>query len=246
MRYTILDIAKNIQEKKISVSEIVKLMFENIKNNDVNAYISTFEESAVKKAKNLDDKIKKLTEDERCKLPLLYGIPLAIKDMFCTKEGKTTGASKILENYESPIESTITQNFLNNDAIFIGKANQDEHAMGSSNETSYFGNVKNPLDKNRSAGGSSGGSAAAVCTNQALGSVGTDTGGSVRLPASYTGLVAMRPTYGSCSRYGILDFANSFDQPGPMSKTVKDNDIILNEMYRYDVKDGQSAKTNKK
>ncbi|MEL6711948.1 MAG: amidase, partial [Pseudomonadota bacterium] len=228
MTYTIQNIAINLRKDKISILEITQLMLKNIKANDLNAFISVFEQESIQKAKELDTQLKKLSQDEKEQLPLLYGIPLAIKDLFCTIDGKTTAGSAMLRNYESPIESTVTSKLKQLNSIFIGKTNLDEFAMGSSNETSYFKYVKNPIDPTRTPGGSSGGSAAAIGANQAIAALGTDTGGSVRLPASYTGSVAMRPTYGSCSRYGIAAFASSLDQPGPMTKNIKDNAILLN------------------
>ena len=155
------------------------------------------------------------------------GIPFAVKDLFCTKGVKTTASSKILENFIPTYESTITQNLWDAGAILLGKLNCDEFAMGSSNETSYFGNVISPISDNLVPGGSSGGSASALAAKLTPATIGTDTGGSIRQPASFTGTVGLKPTYGSCSRYGIVAFASSLDQAGPMTRNVKDCSLLL-------------------
>lgn len=177
---------------------------------------------------------------------LLEGIPLAIKDLFCTEEVRTTAGSHILDNFVPPYESTVTANLWRSGAVMLGKTNMDEFAMGSSNETSYFGPVENPWRKpgdNRSIvpGGSSGGSAAIVAARAALGATGTDTGGSIRQPASFTGLVGLKPTYGRCSRWGIIAFASSLDQAGPLTRTVRDAAVMLSAMSGHDSKDSTSA-----
>ncbi len=176
----------------------------------------------------------------------LTGIPLAIKDLFCTKGTRTTAGSKILENFVPPYESTVTANLLRDGAVFLGKANLDEFAMGSSNMTSAFGAVANPwtrLGDNRPLvpGGSSGGSAAAVAAHLALGATATDTGGSIRQPASFCGIVGIKPTYGRCSRWGVVAFASSLDQAGPLARTVEDAAILLGSMAGHDPKDSTSA-----
>ena len=177
----------------------------------------------------------------------LEGIPIAIKDLFCTENFQTTAASKILENFIPTYESTVTKNLWDAGAILLGKTNLDEFAMGSSNETSFYGPVINPVssnNKNYVPGGSSGGSAAAVAANIALAATGTDTGGSIRQPSSYCGIVGLKPTYGRCSRWGIIAFASSLDQAGPMTKNVKDAAILLDIMASYDNKDSTSANLN--
>ncbi|HYM32895.1 MAG TPA: Asp-tRNA(Asn)/Glu-tRNA(Gln) amidotransferase subunit GatA [Candidatus Cybelea sp.] len=178
----------------------------------------------------------------------LEGIPLAIKDLFCTKGVRTTAASKILDGFVPTYESTVTQNLWNAGATLLGKANLDEFAMGSSNETSCFGPVISPWSLERDnprhvPGGSSGGSAAAVAAGFALGATGTDTGGSIRQPAALTGIVGMKPTYGRCSRWGIVAFASSLDQAGPMTRSVRDAAILLNAMAGFDPKDSTSVDT---
>ena len=176
----------------------------------------------------------------------MRGLPFGIKDMFCTKDIKTTASSKMLSNFVPPYESTVTKNLWNDGAILLGKLNNDEFAMGSSNETSFFGPTKNPWKINGSKnyivpGGSSGGSAAAVAANVGVASIGTDTGGSIRQPASFTGTVGFKPTYGRCSRWGIIAFASSLDQAGTITKNVKDSAIVLNSICSYDPKDSTSS-----
>jgi aspartyl-tRNA(Asn)/glutamyl-tRNA(Gln) amidotransferase subunit A len=176
----------------------------------------------------------------------LEGLPLAIKDLFCTRGTRTTAASKILGNFVPPYESTVTQNLWDAGAVMLGKTNLDEFAMGSSNETSFFGPVINPWRANDSnaslvPGGSSGGSAAAVAADLCLAATGTDTGGSIRQPAAVTGRVGLKPTYGRCSRFGIVAFASSLDQAGPMTKTVRDAAIMLKTMASVDPRDSTSV-----
>jgi aspartyl-tRNA(Asn)/glutamyl-tRNA(Gln) amidotransferase subunit A len=173
------------------------------------------------------------------------GIPVAIKDLFCTRGVQATAGSHILEGFVPPYESTVTQNLWNAGAVMLGKTNMDEFAMGSSNMTSYFGPVTNPWNRKGSnaklvPGGSSGGSAAAVAARAALGATGTDTGGSIRQPGAFTGIVGLKPTYGRCSRWGIIAFASSLDQAGPMTRTVRDSAIMLGAMAGYDPKDSTS------
>jgi len=179
----------------------------------------------------------------------LEGIPLGIKDLFCTEGVQTTAGSHILEGFTPPYESTITQNLWNDGAVMLGKLNMDEFAMGSSNETSYFGPVKNPWRATGSnfdfvPGGSSGGSAAAVSGFLAPGATGTDTGGSIRQPAAVTGIVGIKPTYGRCSRWGVVAFASSLDQAGPLTRTVRDSAIMLKSMAGHDAKDSTSLQVD--
>jgi aspartyl-tRNA(Asn)/glutamyl-tRNA(Gln) amidotransferase subunit A len=179
-------------------------------------------------------------------LGVLDGIPLAIKDLFCTEGVMTTAASHILEDFVPPYESSVSANLRAAGSVMLGKTNLDEFAMGSSNETSYFGNVENPWRRdgdNRPLvpGGSSGGAAAAVSGRLSLGAIGTDTGGSIRQPAAFCGIVGMKPTYGRCSRWGVVAFASSLDQAGPMTRTVRDAAILLGGMAGFDPKDSTSA-----
>ena len=177
---------------------------------------------------------------------LLEGVPLAIKDLYCTRGVHSTACSHILDGFEPPYESTVTENLWREGAVMLGKANMDEFAMGSANVTSYYGNVINPWrrqgdDKPLVPGGSSGGSAAAVAAHMALGATGTDTGGSIRQPAAFCGIVGLKPTYGRCSRWGLIAFASSLDQAGPLTRSVEDAALMLRAMAGYDAKDSTSV-----
>tara|TARA_B100000029_G_scaffold131394_1_gene125111 strand:- start:837 stop:2291 length:1455 start_codon:yes stop_codon:yes gene_type:complete len=228
------ELVSNIKNKKISSNEVAKTYIERSKKSKhLNTYNEETFETALKKSKEFD-----LKPDFNKKLP---GIPIAVKDLFCTKNIKTTASSKILNNFIPTYESTVTQNLWNEGAILLGKLNCDEFAMGSSNETSYFGNVVSPIDKNLVPGGSSGGSASALAAKLTPATIGTDTGGSIRQPASFTGTVGLKPTYGSCSRYGIVAFASSLDQAGPMTRNVKDSALLLEVMSSFDHKDSTSV-----
>ena len=230
---TLTELVKNIKEKKISSSEITKAFIDRSeKSKKLNTYITEDFASAIEKAKKFDE-----NPNFDLKLP---GIPIAVKDLFCTNGIKTTAGSKILNNFIPTYESTVTQNIWDQGGILLGKLNCDEFAMGSSNETSYFGNVKNPIGKDLVPGGSSGGSSSSLAANLTPVTIGTDTGGSIRQPASFTGTVGLKPTYGSCSRYGIVAFASSLDQAGPMSKNVKDSSLLLEVISSYDSKDSTS------
>ena len=230
----LVELVDKIKKKELSSTEVTIAFIERSKKSKkLNAYISENYENAIKKAKIFDQK-----PDFKKKLP---GIPIAVKDLFCTKNIRTTAGSKILENFVPTYESTVTQNILDEGGIVIGKLNCDEFAMGSSNETSYFGNVQNPVSENLVPGGSSGGSSSALAAKLTPATIGTDTGGSIRQPASFTGTVGLKPTYGSCSRYGIVAFASSLDQAGPMTHDVKDCSLMFEIMSTYDRKDSTSV-----
>ena len=230
----LVELVDKIKKKELSSTEVTIAFIERSKKSKkLNAYISENYENAIKKAKIFDQK-----PDFKKKLP---GIPIAVKDLFCTKNIRTTAGSKILENFVPTYESTVTQNILDEGGIIIGKLNCDEFAMGSSNETSYFGNVQNPVSENLVPGGSSGGSSSALAAKLTPATIGTDTGGSIRQPASFTGTVGLKPTYGSCSRYGIVAFASSLDQAGPMTHDVKDCSLMFEIMSTYDTKDSTSV-----
>ena len=230
----LVDLVSKVKGKEISSKEITHYFIERSKKSKkLNSYITENFEKAIKMAEEFDKK-----PDFNCKLP---GIPIAVKDLFCTKNLRTTAGSKILENFVPTYESTITENLWSAGAILLGKLNCDEFAMGSSNETSFFGNVQNPISENLVPGGSSGGSASALAADLTPATIGTDTGGSIRQPASFTGTVGLKPTYGSCSRYGIVAFASSLDQAGPMTKDVKDCALLLEVMSSYDNKDSTSV-----
>ena len=225
----LFELVEKIKKKEISSTEVTKAFIDRSqKSKKLNSYITENFENALQKAKQFDEK-----PDFNKKLP---GIPLAVKDLFCTKNIRTTAGSKILENFIPTYESTVTQNILNERGIIIGKLNCDEFAMGSSNETSFFGNVQNPISENLVPGGSSGGSSSALAAKLTPATIGTDTGGSIRQPASFTGTVGLKPTYGSCSRYGIVAFASSLDQAGPMTQNVKDCALMLEVISSYDNK----------
>ena len=230
----LVELVDKIKKKELSSTEATIAFIERSKKSKkLNVYISENYENAIKKAKIFDQK-----PDFKKRLP---GIPIAVKDLFCTKNIRTTAGSKILENFVPTYESTVTQNILDEGGIIIGKLNCDEFAMGSSNETSYFGNVQNPVSENLVPGGSSGGSSSALAAKLTPATIGTDTGGSIRQPASFTGTVGLKPTYGSCSRYGIVAFASSLDQAGPMTHDVKDCSLMFEIMSTYDTKDSTSV-----
>jgi len=230
---TLTELIENVKERKISSEEITKAFIDRSnKSKTLNSYITENFSSALQKARKFDEK-----PNLDLKLP---GIPIAVKDLFCTNGVRTTAGSKILNNFTPTYDSTVTQNMWNDGAILLGKLNCDEFAMGSSNETSFFGNVQNPIGKDLVPGGSSGGSASALAANLTPITIGTDTGGSIRQPASFTGTVGLKPTYGSCSRYGIVAFASSLDQAGPMSKNVKDCALLQEVISTYDSKDSTS------
>ena len=232
-----------LKRKKISSKELVSFYLKEAESNKkLNAYISLNSENAIKSAEESDKRIAKKQARP------LEGVPLAIKDLFCTKDILTTAASKMLKNFKPTYESTVTKKLWDAGAILLGKTNLDEFAMGSSNETSFFGASINPWSKDNKQyvpGGSSGGSASAVSGNIAIAATGTDTGGSIRQPASYCGIVGLKPTYGRCSRWGIVSFASSLDQAGPMTKTVNDSALMLDVMAGHDKKDSTSADLEK-
>ena len=229
---TIKEMRSMISQKEISNKEIIQEVYKLIdENKHLNAFITLNEENSLKKAESLD----KNPSD----LPL-SGIPIAQKDLFCTKGVRTTCGSNILNNFIPPYSATVIENLEKADCISIGKTNMDEFAMGSSNETSFFGNVQNPWGQKLVPGGSSGGSASAVSAGIVPAASGTDTGGSIRQPASLCGISGLKPTYGRISRWGMIAFASSLDQAGPMARTAEDCAIMLNEMCSHDEKDTTS------
>ena len=233
-KFKLTELITKIKKKQLSSTEITEAYINRSeKSKKLNSFITNNFDRAITMAKKFDEK-----PELNKKLP---GIPFAIKDLFCTKDIRTTAGSKILENFIPTYESTVTQNIINEGGIIFGKLNCDEFAMGSSNETSFYGNVQNPIDENLVPGGSSGGSASALAARLTPATLGTDTGGSIRQPASFTGTVGLKPTYGSCSRYGIVAFASSLDQAGPMTRDVKDCAILFNVISSYDKKDSTSV-----
>ena len=232
---TIKDTLDKIYSKKISAVELSEIFIKRIKDQkDLNTFIFFDENYVTEQAKKIDNSEVKKN---------LKGIPIAIKDLFCTKNITTTAGSKILKNFKPTYESFVTKKLLDQESIFIGKTNLDEFAMGSATTTSYFGNTINPVSKDKKLvpGGSSGGSAAAVAANLCLGAIGTDTGGSIRQPASFCGVIGIKPTYGLCSRWGIVAFASSLDQAGVFANSIEDTAILLKEIAGYDKNDSTSA-----
>jgi len=235
---SLTEIVDLIKKKEIKSEEVTNSYIANIKKGKkLNSFITESFDSALTKSKNFDTK-------PNYEL-LLPGVPLAVKDLFCTNGVKTTAGSKMLENFVPAYESTITANLWSEGSFLLGKLNCDEYAMGSSNETSFFGNVINPVKENTVPGGSSGGSASALAADLTPATIGTDTGGSIRQPASFTGTVGLKPTYGLCSRWGVVAFASSLDQAGPMTKTVSDCALMLEAMAGFDPKDSTSIDKKK-
>jgi aspartyl-tRNA(Asn)/glutamyl-tRNA(Gln) amidotransferase subunit A len=238
---TVHELSDLIKDKKVSAVEITKSFLDRIEKIDskVGSYLSVLGEDAVKRAMEVQVKI-----DKGEAKSLLSGIPVALKDNICTEGITTTCASKMLNNFVPPYNATVSKKLLDDNAVIIGKLNMDEFAMGGSTENSYFKKAKNPWDLERVPGGSSGGSAVAVAANLTAFALGSDTGGSIRQPASFCGVVGMKPTYGAVSRFGLVAFASSLDQIGPLTKDVTDCAIALNCITGYDPMDSTSAKVD--
>jgi aspartyl-tRNA(Asn)/glutamyl-tRNA(Gln) amidotransferase subunit A len=238
-KLSLADMRDGLKAKKFSAVELAEAHLSAIEKSDLNAFITVTRDVALAQAKAADAKLAKGQGG------LIEGVPVAVKDLFCTKGVLTTAASHILDGFKPEYESTITSKIFAEGGVMLGKTNLDEFAMGSANITSYYGPVKNPWKKDGKdlvPGGSSGGSAAAVAANLAPMALGTDTGGSIRQPASFCGIVGIKPTYGRCSRWGVVAFASSLDQAGPMTRTVRDSAIMLNVMCGHDAKDSTSSK----
>ncbi len=229
-----------MKKKEISPKDLTESVLDRIEKLDgtLNSYITVMGEKALDSAVIAEEEI----TAGRYRGPL-HGIPLGLKDIFVMKGVPATCGSKMLESFVPPYDATVTKKLLDAGAVILGKNNMDEFAMGSSTETSYFGPTKNPWDVERVPGGSSGGSAAATAASLCLGSVGTDTGGSIRQPASFCGVVGMKPTYGRVSRFGMIAFASSLDQAGPITKTVEDTALILNAISGHDRRDSTCVNT---
>ncbi|MDG2365735.1 MAG: Asp-tRNA(Asn)/Glu-tRNA(Gln) amidotransferase subunit GatA [Methylococcaceae bacterium] len=233
---TIAELAKGLQAGEFSSQELTTAHLARIKQHrELNCFITVTEVEAIAQAKIADQ----LISDG--KAGPLTGIPLAHKDIFCTQGIKTSCGSKMLDNFQAPYNATVIERFNQAGAVTLGKLNMDEFAMGSSNETSFFGSVKNPWDHSAVPGGSSGGSACAVAARLAVGATGTDTGGSIRQPAAFCGITGLKPTYGRVSRYGMIAFASSLDQGGPMTRTVEDAALMLQTMAGFDSRDSTSV-----
>ncbi len=243
---TITDALKGLENKDFTAVELAEAHIDAMEAaKGLNAFITQTPDIALEQAKASDERRGK------GEVGMLEGIPLAIKDLFCTEGVQTTAASHILEGFKPQYESTVSKNLFADGAVMLGKTNMDEFAMGSSNTSSYFGNVINPWKRSSNSGGddtdlvpggSSGGSAAAVAARIAMGATGTDTGGSIRQPASFTGIVGIKPTYGRCSRWGVVAFASSLDHPGPFARNVEDTALLLESMAGHDPMDSTSAK----
>ncbi len=236
---TALEIGQMIKNKEVSSVEVTKSMLANIKERDekVNAFVSVFEDEAIKQAEEVQAKI-----DAGELISPLAGVPMAIKDNICTKDRLTTCGSKMLHNFKPPYNATVTDKLESAGAVVLGKLNMDEFAMGGSTETSYFGATGNPWDVTRVPGGSSGGSAAAVAAEEVTYALGSDTGGSIRQPCSFCGVSGIKPTYGAVSRYGLVAFASSLDQIGPVGRDIKDCAEVLSVISGHDAKDSTSVK----
>jgi len=233
---TIAEIIAGLNAGEFTSVEITQHFLDRIKQLDgsYNSYITVNEASALAQAEAAD---KRRSEGNA---PALCGVPIAHKDIFCTNGVRTSCGSKMLDNFVPPYDATVVENFANAGAVVLGKTNMDEFAMGSSNETSFYGPVKNPWDTNTVPGGSSGGSAAAVAAHLTPGATATDTGGSIRQPAALCGITGLKPTYGRVSRWGMIAFASSLDQGGPMARTAEDCALMLNVMASFDPKDSTS------
>lgn len=233
---SIADLAKGLRSGEFSSLELTQMFLDRIKRHgSLNCYITVTEALALQEAKAADARIAKGDA------MLLTGIPIAQKDIFCTQGVKTTCGSKMLDNFIAPYNATVIEKLNQAGAVMLGKLNMDEFAMGSSNETSYYGAVRNPWDRNAIPGGSSGGSAAAVAAGLAACATGTDTGGSIRQPAAHCGITGLKPTYGRVSRYGMIAYASSLDQGGPMARSAEDAAILLQTMAGFDEKDSTSV-----
>ena len=241
LNLSLKELSEGLKQKKFSSVELTKFFLNRVDllNSSINAFITTDKDKSLAMAKRADEIIKEGNQD------YLTGIPIAQKDIFCAEGWKTSCGSKMLDNFIAPYDSTVISKFNAAGAVNLGKTNMDEFAMGSSNKTSFYGNVKNPWDKKTVPGGSSGGSAAAVAGMLAPAATATDTGGSIRQPASLCGLTGLKPTYGLVSRYGMIAFASSLDQAGPMCHTAEDCAAMMNVMSGHDPKDSTSIQREK-
>jgi len=242
-KFTISDIHSGLVKKDFSAVELAKFYLERIKkgNKEIGAFLDLTEDLALSQAKRVDNLLSQKKE-----LPLLAGLPMAIKDNILVKGLKCTAGSKILENYEAAYEATVVKKLRQEEVVLLGKTNLDEFAMGSSTENSAFQKTRNPHNLRYVPGGSSGGSAAAVAAGQASAALGSDTGGSIRQPSAFCGLVGLKPTYGTVSRFGLIAFASSLDQIGPITRTVEDAEIIFKAIKGWDENDSTSVKERKK
>jgi|TARA_B100001971_G_scaffold27471_1_gene21785 aspartyl-tRNA(Asn)/glutamyl-tRNA(Gln) amidotransferase subunit A len=234
-KLSVAELSKGLKNRDFSSVELTQHYLKRIDRSDLNAFITVTEDLALSQAREADSRLTKGDAD------VLTGIPYSHKDIFCTKGVKTSAGSKILDPFISPYDATLSHKLNMEGMVMLGKTNMDELAMGSSNENSYYGPVKNPWDKKKVPGGSSGGSAAAVAARLSAFATGTDTGGSIRQPASLCGITGLKPTYGRISRYGMIAYASSLDQAGPMTQSAEDAALVLNIMAGFDDKDSTSA-----
>ena len=234
-KFSVSELSKGLKNRDFSSIELTQHYLKRIDCSDLNAFITVTDELALSQARAADAKLANGSGS------VLTGIPFAHKDIFCTKGVKTSAGSKILDPFISPYDATLTYKLNMEGMVMLGKTNMDELAMGSSNENSYYGPVKNPWDKKRVPGGSSGGSAAAVAARLSAFATGTDTGGSIRQPASLCGITGLKPTYGRISRYGMIAYASSLDQAGPITQSAEDAALVLNAMAGFDDKDSTSV-----
>jgi aspartyl-tRNA(Asn)/glutamyl-tRNA(Gln) amidotransferase subunit A len=236
---TLKELSALLHAKKISAVELATLFLDRIKQSDLNAFLHVDDRLTLQQAKAADQRL------AAGDATTLTGIPIAHKDIFVTRDWRSTAGSKMLENYISPFDATVVEQFNQAGMVTLGKLNCDEFAMGSSNENSFFGPVKNPWDKSAIAGGSSGGSAAAIAARLTPAATATDTGGSIRQPASLCGVTGIKPTYGRVSRFGMIAFASSLDQAGPIAQTAEDCALLLNAMAGFDPRDATSLERDK-
>src|SRR5215510_3763360 len=235
---TIAEISAGLRARRFSSVELTRKLLERIErfNGGLNAFLTVTSKEALEAARRADEAL------QAGKGGPLTGVPIAHKDIFCTEGVRTSCGSKMLDNFVSPYDATVVERLKAAGTVLIGKTNMDEFAMGSSNETSFYGPVRNPWDLKRVPGGSSGGSAAAVAARLAPAATGTDTGGSIRQPAALSGICGLKPTYGVVSRYGMIAFASSLDQGGPLAKSAEDLALLLNVMAGFDERDSTSIR----
>ena len=240
-RYTLKQAGELLQAKKISATELAQEYLNAIdaRNPAINGYIALNKDLTLAEAKAADERI------AAGNASILTGVPIAYKDIFCQQGWKSACSSKMLDNFVSPYTATVVQNLLNAGMVTLGRTNMDEFAMGSTNETSFYGATKNPWNLENVPGGSSGGSAAVIAARLAPAALGSDTGGSIRQPASHCGITGIKPTYGTVSRFGMVAYASSFDQAGPMAQTAEDCAILLNAMASFDERDSTSLESAK-
>src|SRR5690606_38396397 len=234
---SLAELSSALHSKAISSVELTELYLKRVEQHDgtLNSFITVTPELALEQARAADARLADGTAGP------LTGIPIAHKDLFCTRGVRTSCGSKMLDNFIAPYESAITQRLLDAGTVMLGKTNMDEFAMGSSNESSFYGPVRNPWDTRRIPGGSSGGSAAAVAARLCAAATGTDTGGSIRQPAGFTGITGLKPTYGRLSRWGMIAYASSLDQGGPMARSAEDCAMLMQAMAGFDERDSTSV-----